>query len=394
VTIDPAWPPVSGAEIRNWENARAAAQFGAVTVASVVRARQPEPFAEGIHLASLSEAESADVFRRPADGALFDITVPPEALARLEALLDADEFDLAVIETPALHPLLPIIRARVERVVLDLHNIDSDLHRQLRPAAWWWLPPQARRMAQTRRIEEEMARAVDEVWVCSDADGKRLRSLLGWSPPLRVLPNIVPTRGEGGAASLRAPNSPGPVLLFQGHLSYRPNVEAARLLACEILPLVRKRLPDVRVVLAGRAPHRHVAALSGPHVEVVADPPDLAPIFSRADLVVLPIRAGSGTRIKALEALAWGLPIVATPLAVEGLEVEENVHCRLATSAQSFAEEIHALWNDPGQRHRQAEAGRALVARCYTRSSLQAALAPVFAGWPKPRTGRAERRRA
>ena len=101
MTIDPAWPPVSGAEIRNWENARAAAQFGAVTLASVVRAREPEPFAEGVRLASLSEAESADVFRRPADGALFDITVPPAPInALLSGVLRIEAAALRVVDMP------------------------------------------------------------------------------------------------------------------------------------------------------------------------------------------------------------------------------------------------------------------------------------------------------
>lgn len=378
LTIDPAWPPISGAELRNWENARAAGQFGEVTLASVVRQRAPERVAEGIRLLSLSDATSESVFIRPSGGALFDVTMPPSAVDRLEALLGDGRFDVAVIEAPALHPLLPVLRRHVRTLILDLHNIDSRLYWQLRPRAWWWLPPQARRLARTRATERSLASAVDEVWVCSELDGERLEALLGRKAPTHVVPNIVPSTSGNRRVQLRAATSPGPVILLHGHLSYRPNVEAARFLVRKILPLLREKLPEASVVLAGRNPHRHVAALAGPGVEVVADPPQLEPLLMRSDLAVLPIAVGSGTRIKVLEALCWGVPIVATRLAVEGLRVTDGTHYAAAETAREFVDQIVALWNDEGRRRSQADAGVELVARHYVRAALARAIEPAL----------------
>jgi glycosyltransferase involved in cell wall biosynthesis len=227
-------------------------------------------------------------------------------------------------------------------------------------------------------VEGAAAGAVDEVWVCSTLDAERLAATVSARPPIRVVPNIVP----GGMPDLpsvrRRSDREGPLLLFQGHLSYRPNVMAARFLAERIVPAVRAMLPEARLVLAGRRPHRHVDALRGDRIEIIADPPDLAPILERADLAILPLRIGSGTRIKALEALAWGLPVVATARAVEGLDMVEDVHFSRAESASQFAAAIVTLWRDADLYQRRVDAGRDLVLRQYTQASLVAAMAPTF----------------
>lgn len=383
VTIDPAWPPVSGADIRNWEIARAARAYGSVTLASLACPRVEVGSVEGIALVHFSDRPSEEIFRRPPGASLIGLSLPPEAPARLEAHLAGGPLDVTVIETPALEPLLPLIRKGSRRLVLDLHNIDSDLHRQLRPRPWWWLPPQARRLARTRALERSVVAAVDEVWVCSAIDGDRLAAIVGFRPPTRVVPNIVPGTVPESWKEGRGVGTDGPTLLFQGHLSYRPNVVAARFLATRILPAVRARLPGARLVLAGRSPHRHVWSLQGEGVDVLADPPDLAPILARADIAVLPIRIGSGTRIKALEAMAWGLPVVGTARAVEGLEMREEIHFSRAETAAEFAAAIALLWADPDLYRRRAAAGRDLVASRYTRARLADAMAPAFAAWPE-----------
>jgi glycosyltransferase involved in cell wall biosynthesis len=127
-----------------------------------------------------------------------------------------------------------------------------------------------------------------------------------------------------------------------------------------------------------------VAALRQAGVEIIANPPDLAPILERAEIAVFPLRSGSGTRIKALEAMAWGLPVVATARAVEGLAMVEGVHFSRAETPAEFAAAIALLAGDADLCARRAAAGRDLVASRYTEAVIHAAVSAALARHPVP----------
>lgn len=145
-----------------------------------------------------------------------------------------------------------------------------------------------------------------------------------------------------------ATRRPGPAisLLYVGNLTYAPNVEAATLLAEEILPEVASRLGQTtRVTLAGPCDAR-VVGLAGANVDVAGFLPDLGPAYASADVVVVPLRVGAGTRIKLLEAFARDVPVVATRAAAAGLDVVDGRHLLLVDSVRDVPRAVERVVRD------------------------------------------------
>jgi glycosyltransferase involved in cell wall biosynthesis len=154
-------------------------------------------------------------------------------------------------------------------------------------------------------------------------------------------------------------NAGPPVLLFQGNLSYPPNIDGAEWLAAAIAPRIRAAVPATEVRLVGR-PGANITRLHQAGVmTVVGQVPSMVPELARASVAVVPIRYGSGTRIKILESFAHRVPVVSTTLGAEGLDVEDNVHLLLADDPEEFAAATVRLLGDPTLRVRLTEAARA-----------------------------------
>ena len=150
-------------------------------------------------------------------------------------------------------------------------------------------------------------------------------------------------------------------------------------LAREVWPLVRRRHPSARLTLAGRAPPPAIQALAAADVRVPGIVDDLRPLYARSSLVAAPIFWGSGVRIKLLEALACGLPVVTTTLAAEGIDLRQGASALFAEQPADFAAAIVRLLNDPALRARLGAAGRAVVARDYDAEQIGARLASRYA---------------
>jgi len=156
-------------------------------------------------------------------------------------------------------------------------------------------------------------------------------------------------------------------LLFVGNLTYAPNIEAARELIGEILPRVRSTHPDATLDLVGP----HAGALApAPGVRVAGRVNDLRPWYSGADVVVTPLRHGGGTRIKVLEAFAHRRPVVATPLAVGGIDVRNGREVLLAGSSPELAHAVTTLFDDPALAARLAQAAARTLEARYARSAV------------------------
>ncbi|MBZ9798818.1 glycosyltransferase family 4 protein [Mesorhizobium sp. ES1-4] len=353
VSFDPAFPSVSGADLRNFNNASLAAEYGPVRLASIRPLGDPsQPSDARIHAVGLTvdgEPRSASLGWWRIAG---ENRIPRTALVRLRSLVQTFKPDTIVVEGTGLFKLLRPLRPLTKHLILDMHNVESDLAAQLRHVR----PARFPAVLGFRRLERKAQSLVDRVWVCSDQDRKRLMALSRHKVPIDVVPNGIPNiENIPQAMPIEAATGGGfPAILFVGHLGYPPNVDAAERLAGTILPRIRQILPEARLTLAGRSPKAGVRALARlPGVELVEDPEEVAPLLSRAHLSIVPLKAGGGTRIKILEAMAWGVPVIATPLAAEGLDLVENDEVLLSTSDERLAEMAVELCLDPERRARQ-----------------------------------------
>ena len=141
-----------------------------------------------------------------------------------------------------------------------------------------------------------------------------------------------------------------PVALYVGGYSHRPNEDAALRLERSIMPLVRRRLPNVRLLLVGATPSDAMRAAAGEADTITGEVPSVEPYLDQAALVVLPIRIGGGMRVKLLEALAAGKAVVASPLAAAGLELTSGQQIVLADTDDEFAKAIVDLLADHAAR--------------------------------------------
>jgi glycosyltransferase involved in cell wall biosynthesis len=208
--------------------------------------------------------------------------------------------------------------------------------------------------ARWSRLQRIVADAVDRVVLCSELDAER-----SGLENVAVVPNgyDAPVHPVG-----RAQSADPPTLLLAGNFCYAPNADAASFLVSSILPRIKARLDEVSLRLVGE-PNDSVSRLDRPPEVVVAGwVPTMEPELARADLVVVPLRYGSGTRVKILEAAAHRIPVVSTSLGAEGLGWEDGRHLLIADDAETFAAACVRLLRDPQlRRHVVDEAEKAFL---------------------------------
>lgn len=289
-----------------------------------------------------------------------------ELVARLAELRRGPRFDAVVVYSGAVDPLVAGWRPRL----LDLVDVDSEKFRlyhergTVRGLERIACSIEARRL---RALEQRACAEADVTLVCTDEEAASLRSIAA-PRRLEVAKNGVdlaayPFAGPAGRALDE--------LLFVGALDYQANVDAAVQLVDEVLPRVRARCPTVRVTLVGRAPTAAVRALAAqPGVELHADVASVTPFLQRATLAVLPFRIARGIQNKALEALASGLPLVASCETAKGLEGLPERDFVVGDDADALAAAVVALLGDAPRRAALAVAGRALVEARYAWPAL------------------------
>jgi glycosyltransferase involved in cell wall biosynthesis len=268
-------------------------------------------------------------------------------------------YDLACVEHAALAPLdlHGVARTRV----ITFHHLFSGMARQELAIA-----PGRRQTAyraldlrKAERLERRALHAYDRVIVCSAEDAQAFGGAGGALDRSRI--SVVPNGVDLTAFS------PGPVpseprVLFPATLGYAPNVDGALWFCAEIWPRVRAAIPSATLQLVGREPVPEVLALGELEgVSVHPDVPSMTPYYASARAVVVPLRAGTGTRLKALEAMASGRPLVGTAIGLEGIGVDDHEQVLIADEPAGFADALTQLLSDDALAQGIASAGRSHV---------------------------------
>ena len=251
-----------------------------------------------------------------------------------------------------------------QATVLNHHNIESHMmfrraQNEERSIARAILLLQARRL---QALETKSATRFDMHFTVSDLDRDRL-VVVAPQARVEVVPNgvdieyFMPPKKNCEAKPQAA--------IFVGGLNWNPNRKAVKWFLDEVHPLLLQRHPEYTFTIVGRDPPREVLAMArrDPQIIVTGEVEDVRPYVEKASVFVTPIREGGGTRLKVLNAIAQGIPLVATSVAVEGINVRNGVHALLADDAIGFAQAVGLLFRDVHLRKAISRAGRELVVR-------------------------------
>lgn len=393
------YPPHQGTTIRNYGLIRGLAQHKQhqVSLLSFHEPEQPggrsEPSLDVAHpllgLCQRVETVPSPPPRRTMRRAIDTVTHPlpdmalrlasPAFAQRLADWLEREPFDVVHVEGIEMTPYLDLLlksepNQHPPLVIFDDHNCEYMLQKRYAqidariPRRWAGALYSLVQWQKLRSYEASVCRRAHHVLAVSQADARALRRLVP-GLDVTVIPNGIDTDQYQPA-----PRAQKPTLVFTGKMDFRPNVDAVRWFADAIWPRVLAEVPGAHFFVVGQRPHPQIENLSAdPSVTLTGWVEDVRPYITQAAVYVAPLRMGSGTRLKLLEAMALGKAIVSTRLGAEGLTGldEDKVADRGELVAvddndpAAFAEAVVALLRDPDRRAALAVAARAFVKAHY-----------------------------
>jgi glycosyltransferase involved in cell wall biosynthesis len=303
---------------------------------------------------------------------------------RLSAWLAREFFDVVQIGGIEMAPYLDTVKTARPRPLIIFDNLNCEYVLQRRafltdlrvPARWPGAAYSFVQWQRLRRYEAQICRHADRVLAVSDVDAEMLRELV---PGLEVtvVPNGVDTQAYSPTAS--HPHT-SPTLVFTGTMDFRPNVDAVLWFVQKVWPQVRAQVPEAHFFVVGQRPHRRLDRLRGdPTITLTGWVDDARPYIAQATVYIAPLRIGGGTRLKLLEAMATGKPVVATRLGAEGYPVTDEQELLLADTPSAFAGAVVALLRAPERRAELGRAARVFVEQRYDWRAIVPQLEAVYA---------------
>ncbi len=361
------WPIISGAHLRDFYFARHLARNSQLTYIGLTN-EDSEPQAELLRQ-QLGNGTQVIALRRdagyrptnilrglvgPTPLNVLNFTSAP-VITDVDRILGEQSFDTIQIESMHLIAYARRIRqiAPQARLILDWHNIESEIlaryaENDSNPLRAWY----ARRTSTlSRNVENELLRLCDAHTVCSERERE---VLLQRQPDARieVVGNGVDCeffaapadlKAESAASVATSPDTARRDVLFMGRMDYHANVDAALYFVDKIWPLIHARRPELRLVIVGAHPAKPILSVRRQGIIVTGTVDDVRPYYHSALTSVVPLRVGGGTRLKVLEAMAAGTPVVSTTLGAEGLAVTDGKDILIADAPQAFADAVVSL---------------------------------------------------
>ena len=369
------YPPDSGARIRTWEIARRLLQDHEVVFGfhlrfpsdldriNAIRERGFEVVAGGIDK-GLRAATTIATETLSGAPPLFALRRSRDLETQVVRLHAAKPFDVIQIEHFELARYSHLIGPPVRSMVLvDILSISYARMAAIETNPFWKLW----RRYNANRFKSYERKLLPDFDVCITVSEKDRQEISSYVAPgkIQVLPNCVDSDAK---VFLEEPVSAPPSLLFVGLLLYPPNADAACWMIEEILPRIRNSHPDCRLKIVGADPPRFLQDLAQANratVTLMGSVDELEPYYAGCCVAVVPLRAGGGTRLKILEAMAFGRPVVSTTLGAEGLHVKNLEHLLIADTAEGFARAVVRLLQDANLRKNLRQNARSLVEREY-----------------------------
>jgi glycosyltransferase involved in cell wall biosynthesis len=351
LTRFPLEAPLIGASIRNWHFIQSLGKHHDLTVLSFaydVRVQQIERL-YGQFCEAIIFVRNHWQLREPLTG-LPDLVGQLAARSLLDALewLDTATYDGVIIDTIYMTAFQPYLRTPA---ILFEHNIESELLQQIG----------------TTEAAAELARYETAVWsVCPlrTVVSQHDREIMASRVPGKIL--VVP---NGSDPKLWIPQlqHQSHQLLFAGTLYYEPNVQGICNFVEQMWELIHSRQPQLKLVIAGRDPVPSVRQLERyPGVEVLANPIRMREVAKDCSISIVPLSQGSGTRLKILEALAMGMPVVSTAIGCEGLDLADGEHLLIRDDPAAFVEAILEVDRNANLWQRLRDRGRERFLETYT----------------------------
>jgi glycosyltransferase involved in cell wall biosynthesis len=293
-------------------------------------------------------------------------------------LAEKREFDLIWANFAFMVDALPPDLAAGSLVVLDEHESEGLLWRQfLRHGSLAKRLFAVLNLVKLRRFRARVMSKADVVLCNSEREAEFTRRLFRQGQEVWAVPNGVDAELFVPAVSQDKKNS---ILLCGGLAVYR-NRQAALWFARKIFPRVRREVPDAEFWIVGSYPGKDVCRLAQrPGIHVTGTVDDVRGFYAQAKVAVAPYRYGEGTKIKVVEAMACGTPLVSTPVGCQGLDVKDDEHVVIADTETGFCNGVVGLLRDAGRARRLAAAGRKLVEEKYTWKRLIGSLEPKLSG--------------
>lgn len=372
------WPLEGGGQIKSYHTLRILSSAYDITLLAFIRSERErenmEPLVSlctgGVKVVSLARGKARDAAN--ALSCLLNrrsfIVSRDDNAAMHTAVAQVLESGVDVIHVDHLQ-MMQFLPARTPgvSVVLDNHNIEHRIPQRMSESPG---NPLVRLYAgqewpKLRDFERDALRRADLTLCVSEEDASGLRDLTP-SKADCIVPVPIGVDTEYFAPAQRSPNSR--TLLTIGTMYWPPNVDGLLYFHTEIWPKVKAKIPNVRLNVVGAKPTAAVRALDTPEsgIHVTGSVPDVRPYAEDCAAFIVPLLSGSGMRVKILNALSMGLPVVSTTLGAEGIAVEDGKHLLLADTPETFADALMRLLREPHIGDRLGLAGRRLMESRYS----------------------------